>query len=174
MASLDRASTAEHDAPDVVWRRERAVKRTVVVVALVAAVSAAIIATAGAGSDRPMVLKDSGSASASGTLPVLETTDVAAGEGTHIGRYTMTAGEEVNFATGAITGGHFTLTAANGDTITGTYSGAAEPGLTGYLVSGPITGGTGRFAGATGFLTWHGTVDAAFNFTDEVEGTISY
>jgi hypothetical protein len=44
----------------------------------------------------------------------------------------------------------------------------------GYLVSGPITGGTGRFAGATGFLVWRGTVDpVAFTFTDVVSGWIS-
>jgi len=66
------------------------------------------------------------------------------------------------------------MTAANGDTVSGTYSGQALPGLVGYVVSGPITGGTGRFAGATGFLVWHGTVDpAALTFADEITGTIS-
>jgi hypothetical protein len=46
--------------------------------------------------------------------------------------------------------------------------------LAGYIVSGPITGGTGRFAGASGFLVWHGEVDAAaLTFTDEVSGTLS-
>jgi hypothetical protein len=47
-------------------------------------------------------------------------------------------------------------------------------GLSGYLVSGPVTGGTGRFAGATGFLVWRGTVDpVALTFSDVVTGWIS-
>lgn len=58
--------------------------------------------------------------------------------------------------------------------MTGSYAGQALPGLVGYVVSGPIIGGTGRFAGATGFLVWHGTVDpVALTFTDEITGTIS-
>ena len=70
---------------------------------------------------------------------VIETSDSATGEAPHIGQYTMVAGEQVDLATGAITGGFFTITAANGDTLTGTSSGEALPGLTGYVVSGPIT-----------------------------------
>ncbi len=105
---------------------------------------------------------------------VIQTTDTGSGRGTHLGRYTLAAGEYVDLASGAITGGLYTLTAANGDTIIGTYSGEALPGLTGYLVSGPITGGTGRFAGATGFLVWRGTVDpAALTFSDVVTGWIA-
>jgi hypothetical protein len=102
---------------------------------------------------------------------VIQTTDTGSGRATYLGRYTLAAGEHVDLASGAITGGFYTLTTANGDTITGTYSGEALPGLTGYLVSGPITGGTGRFAGATGFLVWRGTVDpTALTFSDVVTG----
>jgi hypothetical protein len=104
---------------------------------------------------------------------VIQTTDTGNGRATHLGRYTLAAGEHIDLASGAITGGFYTLTAANGDTITGTYSGEALPGLTGYLVSGPIIGGTGRFAGATGFLVWRGTVDpTALTFSDVVTGWI--
>jgi hypothetical protein len=105
---------------------------------------------------------------------VIETTDTGSGRATHLGRYTLAAGEHVDLASGAITGGFYTLTTATGDTITGTYSGEALPGLTGYLVSGPVTGGTGRFAGATGFLVWRGTVDpTALTFSDVVTGWIA-
>jgi hypothetical protein len=105
---------------------------------------------------------------------VIQTTDTASGRATHLGRYTLAAGEKIDTNSGEITGGFFTLTAANGDTITGSYEGRALPGLTGYLVFGPITGGTGRFAGATGFLVLRGTVDpAALTFSDVVSGWIA-
>jgi hypothetical protein len=140
-----------------------------------AAMAIAAVGAATAGTEIPFKAKDSGSATVVGMVgSVIETSDTATGEATHIGRYTMVAGEHVDLATGAITGGFFTITAANGDTLTGTYSGQALPGLTGYDVSGPITGGTGRFAGATGSLVWHGTVDpVALTFSDVVTGTIS-
>jgi hypothetical protein len=118
---------------------------------------------------------DTGSArivSANG--PVVQTMDTGSGRATRLGRFTLAATETVDMAAGAVTGGSFTLTGARGDTITGTYSGNALPGLTGYLVSGPITGGTGRFAGATGFLVWQGTVDpAALTFSDVITGWVS-
>jgi hypothetical protein len=148
-------------------------KATIAVASFLAALATA--ASSAAGSEVPMKLRDTGSAAivaASG--PVVHTEDTGVGEATHLGRYTLAATQDINLATGAVTNGSFTLTAANGDTVRGTYSGQALPGLVGYTVSGPITGGTGRFAGATGFLVWRGTVDpAALTFTDEITGTIS-
>ncbi len=142
---------------------------------LAAAVAIAAVGAATAGTEVPFKATDNGSATVVGMVgSVIETSDTGTGEATHIGLYTMVAGEHVDLATGAITGGFFTLTAANGDTISGTYSGQALPGLTGYVVSGPITGGTGRFVGATGFLVWHGALDpVALTFSDVITGTIS-
>jgi hypothetical protein len=142
---------------------------------LAATVAVAAAGVATAGTEVPFKAKDDFAATVVGMVgSVIETSDTGTGEATLIGRYTMVAGEHVDLATGAITDGFFTLTAANGDTISGTYSGQALPGLTGYVVSGPITGGTGRFAGATGFLVWHGTLDAAaLTGSDVVTGTIS-
>jgi len=141
--------------------------------ALIAAFGAA--SGANAGSAIPMKAMDAGSATvvtANGSI--LHTADTAFGEATHLGRYALVASEDINVVTGAVTNGHFTLTGASGDTVTGSYAGQALPGLVGYVVSGPIIGGTGRFAGATGFLVWHGTVDpVALTFTDEITGTIS-
>ena len=151
-------------------------KRLLICIGLLAAAAAlAAVGSANAGADVPMKAKDSGSATVVGMVgSVIQTSDTGTGEATQLGRYTLLAGENVDLATGAITNGFFTLTAANGDTITGTYSGQALSGLTGYVVSGPITGGTGRFAGASGFLIWHGTVDpAALTFSDVITGTIS-
>ena len=141
--------------------------------ALAAATVAAGVAAAG--TLVPLKATDSGSATviaAAGS--VIETADTATGTGTQIGQYTMVAGEHINLESGAITDGYFTITAANGDTLTGTYSGRALDGLTGYDVAGPITGGTGRFADASGTIVFNGKVDpTALTFSDVVTGTIS-
>jgi hypothetical protein len=142
---------------------------------LAVATTVGAVNKAGAGTQVPFKATDSGSATVVAIVgPVIETSDTATGEGTQLGRYRMVAGEHVNLVSGAITDGFFTITAANGDTLTGTYSGQALPGLTGYDVSGPITGGTGRFANATGSIRFLGTVDpAALTFSDAVTGTMS-
>jgi hypothetical protein len=88
------------------------------------------------------------------------TDDEATGHATHVGRYTMHASEQINLVTLAVTNGRYTLTTANGDTLTGRYAGAAaatsDPLVITYLVDGPVTGGTGRFAHAHGWLTFDG------------------
>jgi hypothetical protein len=151
-------------------------KRLLVYVGVCAAiVGIGSAATASASSAIPMKATDAGSATIVGVSgSVIHTHDTGNGVATHLGRYTLDASEDVNLATGAIMNGSFTLTAANGDKVSGTYSGHALPGLTGYVVSGPLTGGTGRFADATGFLVWNGTLDpVALSFTDKITGTIS-
>jgi hypothetical protein len=153
-----------------------ATKRLLVRVGLLAAIiTVGSAASANAGSAIPMKARDAGSATVVGANgSVIHTSDTGSGEATHLGRFTLVAGEDIDLATGAITNGFFTFTGANGDTVSGTYSGQALPGFTGYVVSGPITGGSGRFAGATGFLLWNGTLDpAVLSFTDEITGTIS-
>ena len=142
-----------------------------------ALVAAAAVAVAGAtaATQVPLTGHDTGAAAVvGGGGSVIVTSDIATGEASQLGRYSMVAGEHVDLATGAITDGFFVLTAANGDTLTGTYSGQALPGLTGYLVSGPITGGRGRFAGARGTIVFHGLVDPiALTFSDVVTGEVS-
>ena len=104
----------------------------------------------------------------------IDTADTATGRATLLGRFTLTAGEHIDLATGAISQGEYTFTAWDGASVTGTYSGHALSDLTGYLVSGPITGGTGRLTGASGFLVWRGTLDpTAFTFADVITGWIS-
>jgi hypothetical protein len=123
----------------------------------------------------PFKATDTGAATVvGGSGTVIRTADTGSGHASHLGRFTLEAGETIDLATGTITNGFYTMTAANGDSVTGTYSGQALPGLTGYEVSGPVTGGTGRFASATGFLVWHGTLDPiALTFSDKICGTIS-
>jgi hypothetical protein len=85
-------------------------------------------------------------------------------------------------------GDSFVITAANGDKLFGESKGTVTAGPEGFLVSSdvnveqPITGGTGRFAGASGVLT--GTYPEVvtsfegplltFNVTGSTVGSISY
>ena len=95
--------------------------------------------------------------------PLVFTEDEGTGTATHLGRYTLDGSEVINLATLEVTDGSFTITAANGDTILGTYEGTAagtsDPLVITYHVTGPVTGGTGRFQGAHGELTWDGVAN---------------
>jgi hypothetical protein len=109
---------------------------------------------------------------------VVRTHDTGSGRATHIGEYHMVADENVNLATLQVSNASFTITAENGDTLAGKYSGTAQfsPGsqtqIT-YYVSGPITGGSGHFAGITGSIAFFGTADlVSGEFEDVVVGLI--
>jgi hypothetical protein len=78
------------------------------------------------------------------------------GTGTHLGRYTATFTAVVDLATSTSTG-TFTFTAANGDQLSATFVGSVveeiAPNVTRVAEVATITGGTGRFAGASGAFT---------------------
>lgn len=103
---------------------------------------------------------------------ILEVTGT--GHTTQLGNYSGSYRECLDPATGAVTAGTFTLTAANGDKVFGTFSGRAlptdNPNVVAYQDPGVITGGTGRFAAASGILTTSGLADLA---TGEYKGTIA-
>jgi hypothetical protein len=96
------------------------------------------------------------------------------GYATQLGNYSAHYRKCLLPATGAVTGGTFTLTAANGDMLFGTYSGQAfptgNPNVLTYEDPGVTTGGTGRFAGASGSVTQSGVANLA---TGEYEGTLT-
>jgi hypothetical protein len=96
------------------------------------------------------------------------------GHATQLGNFTTHYRECFVPATGAVTDGSFTLTAANGDTIFGTYRGQVSPTgdstVFAYDDPGVITGGTGRFARASGVVDTGGVVNLA---TGEYSGTIA-
>jgi len=109
--------------------------------------------------------------------PIVQVTIHATGNATQLGRFTLVAPHTVNQAT-LTAQGTYLFTAANGDTITATLDGTAQmidpPNVIATSETGVITGGTGRFAGATG--TFH--VDRIFNratgvTTGSFEGWIS-
>jgi hypothetical protein len=103
---------------------------------------------------------------------VLEVTGT--GHTSQLGHYSGRYRECLDPATGAVTAGAFTLTAANGDDVFGTYSGQAvptdDPDVVAYKDPGVITGGTGRFAGAGGVVTTSGLANLA---TGRYSGTIA-
>src|SRR5215213_7639492 len=96
------------------------------------------------------------------------------GHATGLGNYRGRYRECFDPATGAVTGGTFTLTAANGDELVGTFGGQArptdDPNVIEYEDPGVITGGTGRFAHAGGNMTTSGLANLA---TGEYSGTIT-
>ena len=96
------------------------------------------------------------------------------GHSTGLGNYSGHYRECFDPVSGAVTGGTFTLTAANGDKVFGTFGGQAvptdDPTVVSYDDPGVITGGTGRFAHAGGTITTSGLANLA---TGEYRGTIT-
>ena len=100
------------------------------------------------------------------------------GHTTELGNYTGRYLECFDPATGAVTGGTFTLTAANGDQVFGTFSGQAvptdNPNVVTYEDPGVITGGTGRFARASGSMTTSGNANLATGgYSGTLTGSVS-
>jgi hypothetical protein len=117
-----------------------------------------------------------------GTVSAVETVEVAfptasidregTGTATYLGKYTEHITMQVNIPTMASTGAA-TFTAANGDTMTATVVGQATrtgPTTLSIVEVYTITGGTGRFAGATGNFTLESTVEQT---TGVSSGTLS-
>jgi hypothetical protein len=92
------------------------------------------------------------------------------GHANQLGSFTLVAPHTVNQATLTATGS-YTFTAADGSTLTATLAGTATlvaPGQLAIAEEGVITGGTGRFAGATGSFSTQRTF---FPGTGETHGT---
>ena len=110
------------------------------------------------------------------SFPSLDVAIEGTGNATHLGRFTETGHFLVNLVTLHGTGSEV-FTAANGDTVNATGEGQATPTATPGVLSieehMTITGGTGRFAGATGSFTRQRVVDATGSSVGSLEGTIS-
>lgn len=97
------------------------------------------------------------------------------GTASHLGRFTTVGVITLNLATASGTG-TVTYTAANGDMLSGTATGQAVVGggFATVTETVTITGGTGRFAGATGTLTVvRRIVQATGVSTGTLDGAIS-
>jgi len=105
-------------------------------------------------------------------FPIASIDRVGTGTATHLGKFTEHVTEQVNLLTLSATGAA-TFTAANGDTLTASVTGQAtetSPGVASIVEVYTITGGTGRFAGATGTFTLESTLNLA---TGVSSGTFS-
>ena len=146
------------------------------IVALLLAILLMGTTLAAASARKPLPLK--GSIEAVETYqvngPTMFVTATGTGEATHLGRYTVSYEVEVDLPTGTGTGLSAQYVAANGDTLFAEGSGQATPtdDPTVFVVveTFTITGGTGRFDGATGNFTEERRVNIVTGVTS---GTIS-
>lgn len=100
----------------------------------------------------------------------------ATGTATHLGRFTIEIPHLVDLTTGIGTG-TYEFTAANGDRLFASFTGQGSPteipGVVSILENATITGGTGRFANASGEFVALRSFDFATNLTSgSLEGTI--
>ena len=95
----------------------------------------------------------------------------ATGTGTQLGRFEIDFDECLSLVTFDFTV-DFVITAANGDTLEGSYAGITT-GPTSYEATAHFTGGTGRFANASGTAMIHGTFDEA-GYVQTWNGWISH
>ena len=100
----------------------------------------------------------------------------ATGTATQLGTFTLQVPHLVNQAT-RIGQGSYVFTASNGDVLTADFTGQAtlvQPGVLSTHETAVITGGTGRFAGATGSFVADRTFYVAVGATvGTFEGWIS-
>lgn len=110
------------------------------------------------------------------TPGVLVATLQGSGSGTPLGALTFTATELIDFRQfgdpafpnprAVVTDGRFTITAARGRTLTAKYDGVgtadpARPGFFNGVALATLTGGTGRYRCASGFLPFTLDINAA-------------
>jgi hypothetical protein len=115
-------------------------------------------------------------------FPVVAIVSDGTGQLTHLGRYFMSSPHTTNVFTGETIGDQ-NFTAANGDTLTAYCAGFPTMQPEGFVAGSldcEITGGTGRFAGASGdyvfFLIARPRTDGGPGFVTEatISGRISY
>jgi len=102
--------------------------------------------------------------------PIVSVLLATSGHASQLGQFVLLAPHTVNQATLTATG-TYTFTAADGSTLTATLAGTATlvgPGQLAIAESGTVTGGTGRFEGATGSFSTNRTF---FPGTGQTHGT---
>ena len=151
----------------------------IVVVALTS-LAAPLAAGAAPGHEVPFKGSLAGLETNDGQFPLVHIEGEGTGNATQLGLFTYDNPHDVNLLTrhGC---GTWTFTAANGDTVTAVgcgdatvISGRPPFAVLSIVETGDITGGTGRFAGATGSFTVERTFDQTTGVTTgSFEGTIS-
>jgi len=114
--------------------------------------------------------------------PIVDIVAEGTGQLTHLGRYFMSSPHTTDVFTGETIGDQI-FTAANGDTLTAFCAGFPQPQPDGDVIGSldcEITGGTGRFEGASGeyvfFLHASPRTDGGPGYATEaqISGQISY
>ena len=110
------------------------------------------------------------------SFPFVTVSLTGTGQATHLGRFTATFDLHVDVRTSTSVGA-FTLIAANGDRVFGTLTGHSSDvgGIASIVETAITTGGTGRFAAATGNFTIERVLDLPTGISSgSFDGTISY
>ena len=99
------------------------------------------------------------------------------GNATQLGRFEVSIPHVTNRSNGTAVG-TYVFTAANGDTLTADFTSQVTPtdvpGVVSVEVTATFTGGTGRFAGATGSFDAERVADMVHGtVTESFDGTIS-
>jgi hypothetical protein len=107
-------------------------------------------------------------------FPVMSVTASGSGHAGQLGKFTVSYSVQVNLLTNEGTGGVAEFVASNGDRLfaegTGQAAETGTPGIFSIVENYTISGGTGRFAGASGNITLDRMVDIT---TGATSGTIS-
>jgi hypothetical protein len=136
------------------------------------AVSLASVAVSAAAAETPFKGTVNAVETSQVVFPTASVTRDGGGTATYLGKYTEHITMQINIPTRHGIGAA-TFTAANGDTLTATVDGQATPagpGVLSIVEVYTITGGTGRFAGATGTFTLESILNQA---TGVSSGTFS-
>jgi len=107
-------------------------------------------------------------------FPAMSVTASGSGHASQLGKFTVSYSVQVNLLTNAGTGGVAEFVSANGDRLfaegTGQAAETGTPGVFSIVENYTITGGTGRFGGASGNIT----LDRMVNITTGVtSGTMT-
>ena len=133
-------------------------------VVLVAAFAVSLVSVASAvAAETPFKGTFSGVETDQLVFPILSVSREGTGTATYLGKYTEHLEGTVDVRAGSATG-TATFTAANGDTLTASVVGQGTvtgPTTRSIVEVYTITGGTGRFAGATGTFTLQRMLDLA-------------
>ena len=137
-------------------------------------VSATLVAAASMRKEMPLKGSFKAVETSQPNLPIVHVTATGSGEATQLGRFTVSYQVDVNVQTGAGTGLSAQFVAANGNSLfaegTGQASPSGTPGTVNIIENYTITGGTGRFANASGTFT---VERVASETTGETSGTLS-
>ena len=105
-----------------------------------------------------------------GSPGIFLSTDVGSGVASHLGHYDFLAHEVFDAANNVVTQATFTITTRHG-TLSGNYTATtgvgATPNIVTYHAPGFITGGTGRYTGATGTIVFDGYGDLETSKLDD-------